>query len=314
LAAPRRAAAAAALDSVQGSAPTPLRRAMLGRFCDEYRDFGGKLAAARAAPRADAARRLAHTLKGVAGNLRLAEIAADAARLEDAIRAGADADDLDAHALCIEQRVERLTESLRRFAPAPVATPAPCRDIPQLSQAQADRCRALSVQLAELLRNGDAEALSVAAALAAAIGEDSDLGRRVAALSRRVQAFELTAAAAALAELAAPIGRLGTDGTAAPAAGTDALMDRLGALLDADDADAVDTAAELTAALAPDPSLDAQVRRLAQSIDEFDYTAARTVFAELRALMHTGRASNDPAPAVQETNNGAGATGGADRR
>jgi len=216
--------------------PTPLRRSMLGRLCEEYRDFGSKLAAARAAPRQDAARRLVHTLKGVAGNLRLAELAesdGDVPRKLDPAAAG---EALDAHARVIEQGVERLAESLRRLAPATIEPPAPCRDLPRLTPEQADRCRNLAAQLGELLRNGDAEALSVAAALAAAVGDDSDLGRRTAALSRRVQMFELTAAAAALAELAAPLGRLGTGGDATPTVGADLAATLTAVGLDADDA------------------------------------------------------------------------------
>lgn len=311
---PSAAASAAATEAGRAAAPTPLRRSMLGRLCEEYRDFGSKLAAACAAPRQDAARRLVHTLKGVAGNLRLAELAADAARLEDAIRSGAEGEALDAHARVIEQGVERLAESLRRLAPATIEPPAPCRDLPRLTPEQADRCRNLAAQLGELLRNGDAEALSVAAALAAAVGDDSDLGRRTAALSRRVQMFELTAAAAALAELAAPLGRLGTGGDATPTVGAEALVERLHALLDADDADAVETAAQLAAVLGHNRHLHGLAQRLAQSVDEFDYTAAQAALVALKARMRAERGLHDSTPAVQETSNDGRATGGPDRR
>jgi hypothetical protein len=114
--------------------------------------------------------------------------------------------------------------------------------------------------------------------------------------------------------LAAPLGRLGTGSDATPTVGAEALMERLHALLDADDADAVETAAQLAAVLGHNRHLHGLAQRLAQSVDEFDYTAAQAALVALKARMRAERGLHDSTPAVQETSNDGRATGGPDRR
>lgn len=261
---------------------SPLRRTMLRRFCDEYQGFAASFSAAGNEPRTDARLRLAHTLKGVAGNLGLMEIAAQAGELEASCRDAASADALTPLAASIEAQVVQLAATLDRLAPPAPIEPPPCCELPALDAASAARVRDLAARLLALLADGDAEALATAAALADAVGADSDLGRRIAALQRRVEAFEFAAAAAELEALRDPIDRLGDASEAARGASLDHLITRLGRLLDTDDTDAADAAADLAKALAGRPPQAAVAERVRQSIDEFDYTAARTALAELR--------------------------------
>ncbi|GEM_PF-2404042 len=261
---------------------SPLRRTMLRRFCDEYQGFAASFSAAGNEPRPDARLRLAHTLKGVAGNLGLMEIAAQAGELEASCRNAAPADELAPLAASIEAQVVQLAATLDRLAPPAPTEPLPCCELPALDAASAARCRDLAARLLALLGDGDAEALATAAALAEAVGADSDLGRRIATLRRRVEGFEFAAAAAELEALRDPIERLGNAGEAEPCASLDHLITRLRRLLDADDTDAADAAADLAKALAGRPQQAAVAERVRQRIDEFDYTAARTALAELR--------------------------------
>jgi len=96
-AAPAAAAAAEALPQVEGlDAAAGLKRvagnralylSLLAQFAAKQADAGGRAAAALAAKDRAAAERIAHTVKGVAGNIGLAGVAEDAAALEKAIRA-----------------------------------------------------------------------------------------------------------------------------------------------------------------------------------------------------------------------------------
>jgi CheY-like chemotaxis protein/HPt (histidine-containing phosphotransfer) domain-containing protein len=264
----------------------PLHRSMLARFCDEYRGFAAGFAAARAAPQPDAPLRLAHTLKGVAANLGLTEIARSADALEAACRNGSDDPALTALAIRIDGQVAALDADAERLTP-PDTEPAPCCEIPAMDPECAGEYRALAERLLGLLDSGDAEALDVAARLAAGIGTDSDLGRRLAGLHQRVEAFEFAPAAKDLRALQEPLSRLGGERRDLPANAASmppvaALTDRLADLLDGDDTDAGTVAEDLVRALDTRPHLAATARRIAHSVDEFDYTAARRAVAELR--------------------------------
>ncbi len=265
-------------------AATPPRRSMLERFCEDYRGFSGQFAAAAREPRADARLRLAHTLKGVAGNLGLTDIARDAEALERACRNGEPGDTLAALAAPIDAQIQNLAASM--VARTAIATAAePCQELPVISRAHATEVQALAGRLQRLLDDGDAQALDIAERLAAAVCNDSGLGRRLKALSRRIQRFEFTLAAADLRALEDPLGRLGTDAAApcnAATADTGKLMDRLSLLLEADDTGADAVAAELVGALHDQPRLTEQARLVAHWIDEFDYTAAREALRVLR--------------------------------
>ncbi|MCG6940314.1 MAG: response regulator [Thiohalocapsa sp.] len=279
------------------AAPTPLRRSMLARFCDEYLGFAASFAAAGDEPQADAQLRLAHTLKGVAGNLGLTDIARSADALERACRNGEPAQALTALAAGVDTLIEAFAASVDRVT---VQTPPaePCCEIPEMSAEQAAAAWALAERLQALLDGGDAAALDTAERLAAAVGGDSDLARRLAGLKRRVNAFEFTAAAGELRALRDAIGRLGgrvDEGHGAPGlapAAAEPLMDRLATLLEQDDTTAAAVAAELLHTIRASPRLAQQAQRVAHWIDEFDYTAARTALTELRQ-QHTREVAVD---------------------
>ncbi len=78
----------AALGLRRAGGQWPLYRALLGRFIQNQGDFAANLQAALAAHDDRSARRLAHTLKGVAAQIGADPLAAKAGELEDAIHAG----------------------------------------------------------------------------------------------------------------------------------------------------------------------------------------------------------------------------------
>ena len=268
--------------------PTPQRRAMLQQLCDEYQDFGNAFARAGDSGQSDAPLRLAHTLKGVAGNLGLVALAARAGELAAACRRHAPAAALRPLVAGVELQLARLAASLEAAPAPPAPGPESDAELPALDAATASHCRALATRLQDLLDGGDAEALAVAAALAEILGEDSALGRRIADLRRRVEAFDFAPAAGQLRALTDAIDRLASaddagGGTAADAAPADAaaLIERLHTLLQADDTRAADAAADLAAAVAGHPVAAEIVARVRRGISEFDYTAARKALATL---------------------------------
>jgi len=268
--------------------PSPQRRSLLQGFCAEYRGFGAAFERAGSDARPDAHLRLAHTLKGVAGNLGLTQIAELAGELYAACRKAAPATEVRALVAAIETQMERLALSLDEAATAPATEAEPCCELPDLDRVTAEHCQQLTARLQNLLDGGDAEALVVAAELAVTLGEDSDLGRRIAGLRRRVEAFEFALAAEHLRSLRHAVGRLAagtkaTGGGPVPGAPVDLdrLVKRLHGLLQIDDTRAADVAAALAQALADRPAQAAVVERVRQCIHEFDYTAARTALAIL---------------------------------
>jgi PAS domain S-box-containing protein len=268
--------------------PSPQQRSLLQGFCEEYRGFEAAFERAGSDARPDAHLRLAHTLKGVAGNLGLTQIAELAGELYAACRKAAPATEVRALVAAIETQMERLALSLDEAATAPATEAEPCCELPDLDRVTAEHCQQLTARLQNLLDGGDAEALVVAAELAVTLGEDSDLGRRIAGLHRRVEAFEFALAAEHLRSLRHAVGRLAT-GTKATGGGPvpgspvdlDRLVKRLHGLLQVDDTRAADVAAALAQALADRPAQAAVVERVRQCIHEFDYTAARTALAIL---------------------------------
>ncbi len=84
--------AASGLDTARGLASAgnkpDLYRSLLDQFAREFGDAANRLEAAFAAADADKARFLAHSLRGVAGNLGATEVAQAAADMEQALKAG----------------------------------------------------------------------------------------------------------------------------------------------------------------------------------------------------------------------------------
>ncbi|WP_271008217.1 response regulator [Paucibacter sp. B51] len=119
-----------------------------------------------------AARMLAHTLKGVAGNLGAVDVQQRAELLEHALRQREEVDlsrdaELQALLLALEQGMEQLLEglqaampNLRASASAPVTQST---DGPGLSQSQLHELRAHGPVLLQQLQDGDPEALALLA-------------------------------------------------------------------------------------------------------------------------------------------------------
>jgi len=147
------------LDCAQGlrrtGGKTDLYLALLGKFIASQRQAAGDIARAIAADDWETALRLAHTLKGVSGNIGATGVMAAAATLESAVRdrrkdetlAGA----LDGLTTRLDALVARLAAALRPQAAA-AADPAP-----------AERVAAVCARLRQLLADGDAEANEVLA-------------------------------------------------------------------------------------------------------------------------------------------------------
>jgi two-component system, sensor histidine kinase and response regulator len=160
--------------------------ALLRRFAERHAAAREAIAAALAAGDAAAAERLAHTLRGVAGNIGAEGLAAAAQRVEDAVRTGAPA------ALALDElgaTLAPLVAALQRALPPPTAAAAP---------AAADRADAgaASRQLAALLAASDVAALAFlaknSAVLRASLGED------FGAVERAAESFDFAAALGAL--------------------------------------------------------------------------------------------------------------------
>jgi two-component system sensor histidine kinase/response regulator len=170
---------------------------MLARFRDGQRGAGAAMRAALAAPDPASrpeAERLAHTLKGVAGQLGATLVHGLAATLEQDIRRGA------GNALLLPQ-IERLDEVMTRLMRALDALLAErAQDAAPAAAAQTldrDAVQRLIRRITCLLRDYDAEAIDLLgkadAALMAALG--SDAHKRVARAARQ---FDFDAACIAL--------------------------------------------------------------------------------------------------------------------
>jgi two-component system sensor histidine kinase/response regulator len=112
----------AGLKRVRGKKPLFLE--LLGKFVTGQADAVDRIQAALAADDKDSAERIAHTVKGIAGNLGAAGLQQAAAAVEAAIRAGTPPD-LDAMAAPLDSLVAALRV---RLPPPPPPPPAACGD------------------------------------------------------------------------------------------------------------------------------------------------------------------------------------------
>jgi two-component system sensor histidine kinase/response regulator len=162
-----------------------LQAQLLARFVAEQSDTARQLGALLAAQRPTEAERLAHSLRGIAGNLGMQRLANAAERVESALRAGAHPPpDLAPVQLALDEVLALLqTQAEEAEQAQPVA----------LDPAALSRLR-------DLLRRGDTEAealfSSLQPALRSALGGD-----RQRALARAMGNFEFDTALALLADL-----------------------------------------------------------------------------------------------------------------
>jgi two-component system, sensor histidine kinase and response regulator len=139
-----------------------LYQRLLGKFAASQKDFPAQLRAALAAGESETAGRLAHSLKGLAGNLGAMDLAAQAATLESAVKDAPHAE-LETVLGELEQSLLALVAAIETLCP-PVATEAAmpvdetqllalCRQLQRLFADDDPRAGKVFEQQAELLRS-----------------------------------------------------------------------------------------------------------------------------------------------------------------
>lgn len=109
---------AAALERVMGD--RDLLQRVLTRFASDYRDVGARL---RAAPDAELAQRIAHTLKGASGMIDAGQLRQRALELELALKAGAADADMALLVNRVEAELARVLMQVDTMLAAPQAAP-----------------------------------------------------------------------------------------------------------------------------------------------------------------------------------------------
>ncbi|MGB4073884.1 response regulator [Pseudomonas sp.] len=151
-----------------------LYQRLLGKFAASQGDFPAQLRAALASDQTESAERLAHSFKGLAGNLGAMDLAAQAATLESAIK-DARHDELDGLLVELEQSLAALVTAISTQFPAQPLGAARvvdaeqlqqlCRQLQRLFADDDPRAGKLFDEQAELLRsafNSDYAALAAA--------------------------------------------------------------------------------------------------------------------------------------------------------
>ncbi len=167
-----------------------LYRNLLRRFAEGERHTLERLAAALQDEHWPEAQRLAHTTKGVAGQIGAAALQDSAAALEDAIRAQAPPDQLQARLQALGQQLEPLLHALEDWLsaqPAPVpasSTPSSAEDSPGYAQARKE--------LLALLHESDSASLEQLERHAPAL--QARLGAQYPRLHQLVNEFDFDAA------------------------------------------------------------------------------------------------------------------------
>ncbi|KAA6187761.1 response regulator [Thiohalocapsa marina] len=180
------------------AAREPLYTRLLARFYQTQRAFADDFGAARCTADADAATRLAHTLKGNAGNIGARGVQRAAAALEQACRAG-DHDQIDAQLARTRAALEPVIAALAPFA-AGAATSKAAAAGSEASTAEPAQAAPLLRQLHDLLTDSDPGATAVAETLTRAVA-GSALAAPVAELTAAVAEFDFDLALKLLQKL-----------------------------------------------------------------------------------------------------------------
>lgn len=179
---------AAGLATCQGKAE--LYQRLLRKFHAANQGFAAQFAAALADPDATAATRLAHSLKGTAGNIGAFEVAQAAAALELCCQSSARGEQLQTALNRVEQSLAPVLAALA-VLDAGTLEPAPSVALPD-----ADIQPRLA-RLGQLLAESDSEALEVLVELQT-LSLQPELAGRLAKVAQQVERFEFDAALAAL--------------------------------------------------------------------------------------------------------------------
>ncbi|GHC99838.1 hypothetical protein GCM10007320_56750 [Pseudorhodoferax aquiterrae] len=183
---------AAGLRRVMGRAPLYLE--LLGKFARTQDRVPAQIRAALQAGDAELARRLAHTLRGLAGNLGAEALQALAAELEGAIAEGGGLPALAAGLDALARLLNPLVAALRTALPQPAAVAAPAAQAHGRDRAAAV---AIATQLQVLLEQGDGEAASYFGAHRGTL--EAAIGAACAPIAAAIEAYDFDAAAQALA-------------------------------------------------------------------------------------------------------------------
>jgi len=152
----------------------------------------------------EAARRLAHTMKGVSGAIGADRLYASSIELETAMKKGNE-DEFHERLVTFENALEQVLESIKCFADK--ATPAPSGESgePESGAAfEAAKIRPLLLRLAELLRGNDFKAIECLESLKNEL-EDAGSEQELASLEACVGRFDFKAAYDALHKLASKL-------------------------------------------------------------------------------------------------------------
>ena len=161
--------------------------ALLGKFVQGQRDAAAAVRQAVAAGDRATAERLAHTLKGVAGNIGALQLQGLAAELEDGLRSGASADRLEALLDAVATPLQALVQAIESQLPDAVLVPRAATVTPAQSTELLQR-------LAALLADNDADAQDLISSEAAVF--QAVLGAEVfEALRQAAAAYDFEAGA-----------------------------------------------------------------------------------------------------------------------
>ena len=182
-----------------------LYRSLLGQMASKHGDAAAQVTAALRSADRELAGRIAHTVKGVAGNLGIGSVQIAAEELERAIRQEDSAIEARLEALdaALARSIQAIQQRLEATAPAPLPDHAPAAFDPRMASAAVMRLRAL-------IQANDGEAANAFAAV-----EESLAGvvekPRLDALGDALGDFDFEVALTELSEIAAQCGVCSTE-------------------------------------------------------------------------------------------------------
>jgi len=180
----------------------PFFRSLLLTFARKHAQAGAEIRAALAKDDLPTATRLAHTLKGLAGNLAATQLAQAAQNVETALKENRP-DEADQRLAALEHELQVVVQAILTSAPpAPQEPVSPAPGWPQASASA--ELRSLLVRLARLLLANDTEAEEAAASLAPHL-TPWNLRQESQALEEQVASFDFDAAQRTLQAIAAAV-------------------------------------------------------------------------------------------------------------
>jgi two-component system sensor histidine kinase/response regulator len=189
--------AAYGLKNLRGRVPNYLR--LLRKYADGHADDGGRIRAGLAAGNMDEVRRLAHSLKGVAGMIGATGVQGLAAELEAAIREALDAATIEARLAAVEEAQAATVAAIYRLPDADAVAAA--QDAAASAAAPDEAAQAAAAE--ETLRSieallGEGNVLVMKQAREAAPLIRSALGDAAAGFEQALAAYDFPAALACL--------------------------------------------------------------------------------------------------------------------